>query len=85
MTAVGAVDRGLAAVNAVYEDGEPLALTAVTEERIADAIADLLHLARHQELDVDAVLEHGRHYYEGDLEGAADPNLSPPTPEEQIG
>lgn len=71
---------GLAAVNAMRAaangdtpNGRPLALDEITEEWIADTIADLLHLGVAVGLDPDEVLDHGRSYYEGDAEDVPDP------------
>jgi hypothetical protein len=74
MTKRGAIVRGLAAVNAVRDEGSArLALEDVTEEALADAIADVLHLAQHLHLlgemnaDVEDILAKGRSYFAGDL------------------
>lgn len=70
---------GLAAVNAMRAAtngdtpaGRPLARHQVTEEWIADTIADLLHLADFVGYDPDEVLDHGRTYYEADGEFRAE-------------
>lgn len=44
------------------DDDEP-------EAQIADAIADLLHLAASLNVDPEAALDHARRYYTSDLEG----------------
>lgn len=62
----GAAIRGLAAVAATHP-GQHVPTTPVAEEYLADAIADVLHLAAESELDPDEVLEHGRRYFAGDL------------------
>lgn len=63
-------DRGLTAVAATHHRTTPWTPAAVEEEHIADVIADLLHLAEAAGIDPDAALDHGRRYYDGDLEGA---------------
>lgn len=64
---------GHAAVNAMREaaGSGPQLRADLTEEDLADTIADVLHLARELGLEPDEVLEHGRSYYEGDLEDRA--------------
>jgi hypothetical protein len=61
---------GAAAVHAMRKAvGNPRVRTVeLTEEYLADTIADVLHLAVTLEMDPDEVLEHGRSYFEGDGE-----------------
>lgn len=61
------VGHALAAVAAVHTYPGRLSVEQVTEEDLADVIADLLHLAAAADLDVEEVLDHGRRYFEGDL------------------
>lgn len=67
---------GLAAVNAMRaaSGDQPITADQVTEETLADTIADVLHLAARLHTagqigeDPAEVLDHGRTYFEGDLE-----------------
>lgn len=65
----GFVERGVAAVRAAHPaTRRRIHADHVSEEELADVIADVLHLAVAAELDPDEVLEHGRRYFTGDLE-----------------
>lgn len=84
------VGHALAAVAAVHTYPGRLSVEQVTEEDLADVIADLLHLAAAADLDVEEVLDHGRRYFEGDvtddtLDTIERPTLTiAPTPAEEL-
>ena len=71
------VESGLAAVRATHVTQQHVTrATDVSEETIADVVADLMHLAAAAGLDPEDVLAHGRRYYDGDLQDAEpDANL----------
>lgn len=62
------VERARRAVHAHLRLRHPAAAVSreEVEERLADLIADLLHLADHEDLDPDGVVDHGIRSYHGD-------------------